>query len=73
MTSAESRSKNSQARIWIDVQRSQAANRCKCDLREGMAWEDLRPLGAGCTDPWYCCDALALYRRLVPMPPMEEV
>jgi len=69
---AATRKAKSQARIWAEVERAISANRCRCDLRPGMTAEELQPLGAGCTDPQYCCPALDKYRREVPRIPMEE-
>lgn len=36
---------------------------CKCDLRAGMTLDDIRGLGAGCTDPLWCCPRLDAVRR----------
>jgi hypothetical protein len=50
---------------WDEVLQLKETVPCRCDLRPGMSREDLQPLGAGCTDPWYCCPVLDSYRRKV--------
>lgn len=52
------------AYIWEQVQKRVIANGCSCGFQPGATWEELRPLGSGCTaDQHFVCGALDTYRR----------
>jgi hypothetical protein len=44
-------------------QAAAAGEHCSCDLHPGMTVDDLRGLGAGCTDPVGTCPVLDRVRR----------
>lgn len=48
---AVTRRKKFNAEVWAKVEPRLIKRDCKCGLKPGMTWDDLRPLGAGCTDP----------------------
>jgi len=47
----EQRSKAAADKVWEVVSKNITEQGCRCGLKRGMTWEDLRPLGAGCTSP----------------------
>lgn len=42
---------------------AKSRNGCRCGLRPSMTREQLRALGAGCTDPHHVCPRLDAVRR----------
>lgn len=80
---ARTRADRAATRVWEVVKRKRAAEGCTCAIRKGMAYEQLRSLGGGCTDTpergfaggagggRYVCPTLDLYRRSVGQPPEQ--
>lgn len=64
----ENRRKKIDAEAWAYVEPKITIHNCTCKLRANMSLTDLRKLGAGCTDPAYCCPVLAVYRRYLEDP-----
>lgn len=72
---AETRHRKAVERIWSEVQHYREIHpECKCKLRKGMTYADLRELRPGCTghNARYICPVLAKYRRLVPQPEYDD-
>jgi hypothetical protein len=71
---AKTRAENAAKRIWDDVRASKSRTKCKCALRKGMSYDDLKKLKGGCTDyegnagGRFVCPTLDKYRRLVGYP-----
>lgn len=81
---ARTRAAAAATRVWEDVKRVIAREGCKCGLKKGMDYDDLRKLKGGCTDTpargvayhgegRWICPALNTYRTAVGRPPVEEV
>lgn len=74
---AKTRAKNKADRIWTEVRASIKRTGCRCDIRKGMTYDQLRKLNGGCTDYHghqggrWVCPTLDLYRRLVGYPQDE--
>lgn len=60
------------AEEWEYISKMKEDFRCRCDLREGMTWDELLALGHGCTDGRYICGVLTRYREKVGWPSYQK-
>jgi hypothetical protein len=67
-TAIRNRRRKTDAAIWERIEPKIIQHNCHCGLRYGMQHGDLRKLGAGCTDPRWCCPVLDTYRRYLEDP-----
>lgn len=52
------------AKIATILEKSAKAGlKCNCRIKTNMTYADLRKMGAGCTDPMWCCPVLDRVRR----------